>query len=779
MQDLEPKRTSTVLNTRDELLISLLASEAVVESRDFEIFSAEEVEELKKEEQILVSRLGAQEKKLSMEMKIRDAAVTLSKVNASHRKMSKQTEEQLEAANKRVDAAQKEFWRLSERANDTQKKLLQHRAGVLSFSVRRIEKQSARPDSGHDSGYTTPNHSVGAFSPTSTTSSILSSSRFDGAHFFAGHAESIVPKRRKTPSMTAADIASLEDKLKAATDSLNAASKKQAEMSRELSLLQLEKEEVETVMGMDLQSAEETIDALEKELPRFEQLEDDLHGLQREKEEWLIEKRDLESRIQDSHAQGDAQAQNLLQQTRSDLHTQLQQRDEEIRELRSQMAAAESQWATERRELEDEKLDDMARLQEEMDLVRAEDGITARELRADLEKAEVQLKELLRSRGHIPSNSSIVGLVSDVAAQIQALESRSSAQSQAQEEWDVLRRKLEDDVRSGLDRRESLARELETARQDREDSRRALRQMEDSIKDDSSRVMSMTSVTSSSSRVLSPIDTSDATKIIAALQPLWSILPSAEARASRADKNRNFRAGSPTSPISPKAPASSLSELDVRSLKILYDDARSLVHGPNVAPFSLDKFISRVKALLADDKALVERLIRFAQAHDMLKKNAERAQKLAQESNVALETYQKQVRTLEERNLAVASQQAEFQNELQELEATVERVEAEKLELETLAAEQAETCAQLTDANNTLSARALALAEEAASAPEMVKRQFDAQLSETKAALKAAQEDIDAMRNAEQSQSMALLDELNSMQTENGNLKAQLRSLKK
>lgn len=119
------------------------------------------------------------------------------------------------------------------------------------------------------------------------------------------------------------------------------------------------------------------------------------------------------------------------------------------------------------------------------------------------------------------------------------------------------------------------------------------------------------------------------------------------------------------------------------------------------------------------------------------------------------------------------------QNELQELEATVERVEAEKLELETLAAEQAETCAQLTDANNTLSARALALAEEAASAPEMVKRQFDAQLSETKAALKAAQEDIDAMRNAEQSQSMALLDELNSMQTENGNLKAQLRSLKK
>ena len=44
----------------------------------------------------------------------------------------------------------------------------------------------------------------------------------------------------------------------------------------------------------------------------------------------------------------------------------------------------------------------------------------------------------------------------------------------------------------------------------------------------------------------------------------------------------------------------------------------------------------------------MERLIRFAQAHDLLKKNAERAQKLAQDSNAALETYQRQVRTLEE-----------------------------------------------------------------------------------------------------------------------------------
>lgn len=37
-----------MLNIRDDLLISLLASEAIVDSRGYEILSAEEVEELKK-----------------------------------------------------------------------------------------------------------------------------------------------------------------------------------------------------------------------------------------------------------------------------------------------------------------------------------------------------------------------------------------------------------------------------------------------------------------------------------------------------------------------------------------------------------------------------------------------------------------------------------------------------------------------------------------------------------------------------------------------------------
>ncbi len=53
---------------------------------------------------------------------------------------------------------------------------------------------------------------------------------------------------------------------------------------------------------------------------------------------------------------------------------------------------------------------------------------------------------------------------------------------------------------------------------------------------------------------------------------------------------------------------------------------------------------------------------------------------------------------------------------------------------------------------------------------------MEAQLNEVRRQLKEAQEDIDAMRNTEQSQRIALLDELNSMQMDNTKLRAQLRA---
>ena len=109
----------------------------------------------------------------------------------------------------------------------------------------------------------------------------------------------------------------------------------------------------------------------------------------------------------------------------------------------------------------------------------------------------------------------------------------------------------------------------------------------------------------------------------------------------------------------------SLSEMDVRTLKMLYDSTKMQSRpgtpgSPSMSGFTIEAFVSRVQSLIADDRALIERLVRFAQAHDLLKKNAERAQKLAMDTSAALETYQKQVKVLEDRDSAISDKNAEL-----------------------------------------------------------------------------------------------------------------------
>ena len=115
---------------------------------------------------------------------------------------------------------------------------------------------------------------------------------------------------------------------------------------------------------------------------------------------------------------------------------------------------------------------------------------------------------------------------------------------------------------------------------------------------------------------------------------------------------------------------------------------------------------------------------------------------------------------------------------MQWLQDSVERLQAEKLDIETQAAEQAETCAQLSEANNQLSARALLMADEAASATDSVRKQLETQLADANSALSKAKEEVESVRYSQQTQQMALLEELNSVQTENTNLRAQLRAKK-
>lgn len=568
---------------------------------------------------------------------------------------------------------------------------MEHRAAVLSFSVKSMEsKLSPHAD---DSGYDSSNRST--LTSPATNFSVLSSpssSKFDGAHFFAGHAETVVPRRKLSPEAAANEILALQTKLNDAKEALKAAGQKQAQMTRELSMIKLEKQELETMAALD---REQQSDERDGELKRLtgekQEWERQKEGWAKknaewttQQEQWARQKEEWEMHQQERTRQKEEWArkhEDLIRQneqlarqneegarqnekwghTGKELETlqtkiaAIEAKKEEdeaqlravIEEREEEIEAMRRAWEEERQVWEDEKMEDLARLQEEFD---ARGNQQANE---ELENCLVSVQSIVKKHGIVlfARDNSLLGLLNGLGTHLETVHAKLQSYAKSEADWDLARRRLEDDVRSGFDKRESLARELDEIRRER-----------DSIRAKSPPQMANASLTDT-------ISSSEAARI---LQPIWAILPSPEARAAKfGASTRSYRTNSPTptpgTPIGPNTNLSSssgvitsLSDLDVRSLKALYD-TRNNSNTPSSSPstafpsqslqaFTLEAFAARVQALIADDRALIERLVRFAQAHDLLKKNAERAQKLAQDGTHALETYQKQVRTLEERN---------------------------------------------------------------------------------------------------------------------------------
>ncbi|KAH8989745.1 Up-regulated during septation-domain-containing protein [Lactarius akahatsu] len=701
-----PTNGGQLVNTRDALLLSLMSSEAMVDSRGYEILSAEEVEELKKEHTILSSRVGALQRKLATEIKIRDAAQNLARLNASSSStpsssthISRQSTTALETAERKVEAAQTELWRVQERAANVDRRLLEH------------------PCEEHDDG-------DGPLSPMSSVSGAGAlAPKFDGAHLFAGNAGAVVPgkprgararqREAEFEDARAAVEAELDDAraaAAAAADLADARAAAESELAQEQAALEQERERAIELEGR--------VAFLELELESSSRGNDDALRL-RERV------RALERELSDTV--GAAEAETAVWATEKATWAAERARfEQQEAQLTDDIENERSQWEQEREELAAQAKDQIAT---------AADG-----LRALVQRFDVPLF----------SRESGLGVLVD------ALQRHLEKQTQSAQEFEGL-------LTAEVEKRAAMSQELETAKEEIQ----TLRTRSPSSRPSSTQHPSEPRPTSSITFA------KDAAGFVAILQPLWATLPSPEARAARlSGATRPFRAGNGRSSPSlragtPGSPGPSISDLDVRALKSLYTpgtNTNGSSNGasaalPNSGPGTPGSPRSPVVdggglgpgtfSVEATDRALMERLIRFAQAHDLLKKNAERAQKLAQDSNAALETYQRQVRMLEEQ---LASSDG--------LQEQVDQLAAEKLAVEERAAEQAETLRQLTEANAVLSARALQLAEDAA----------------------AAQEELRAVNTAserEQTQRLALLEEINLVQTENGSLRQQLRALGK
>ncbi|KAL8998875.1 MAG: hypothetical protein Q9188_006014 [Gyalolechia gomerana] len=167
-------RSSGPLDPHDPVSMHLLMETAMGESQYYDILSIEELEELKRELNLLSSRIDAIKRKLVLENKIRDAAHSFNRLDSpsnrdsvrdgfgrspkGHRRsilgsrgslsdLLNKNDDELAASTRKCEELAQELWRLERRKQDLQRRLLEHTAGVLQVTHTGFLKNETPPQS--------------------------------------------------------------------------------------------------------------------------------------------------------------------------------------------------------------------------------------------------------------------------------------------------------------------------------------------------------------------------------------------------------------------------------------------------------------------------------------------------------------------------------------------------------------------------------------------------------------------------------------------------------
>src|SRR5277367_4695046 len=153
-------QSSMLLNVNDPIQVHLLVETALGDSKEFEILSPEEVDELKKQCRALSQRIDQTRQNLAIQSKYRDAAISMAKLYSSSDKKStdsgdarpkqrrsllgrnsgsdhvKEADMERIASERKCEELAQELWNLEKRLMEPQKRLLQHTAGILQMTHR-------------------------------------------------------------------------------------------------------------------------------------------------------------------------------------------------------------------------------------------------------------------------------------------------------------------------------------------------------------------------------------------------------------------------------------------------------------------------------------------------------------------------------------------------------------------------------------------------------------------------------------------------------------------
>ncbi|KAI8805034.1 hypothetical protein BJ742DRAFT_418356 [Cladochytrium replicatum] len=121
------------------MLIQLAVQEALLDTKRFPVLPETRYESYKKDLSELNKSMASLHTRLTTENRIREAALSLAKMNAGGGKeQARNAQEQLANASKKVDAVATELWKTAGRVMEIERHVLKHLAAVLRYEALRL-----------------------------------------------------------------------------------------------------------------------------------------------------------------------------------------------------------------------------------------------------------------------------------------------------------------------------------------------------------------------------------------------------------------------------------------------------------------------------------------------------------------------------------------------------------------------------------------------------------------------------------------------------------------
>ena len=752
------------------------------------------------EHSLLVNRLAILTNKLAVESKIRDAAVSISRLYTSKR-LSRQADDQLDSANRKVESVVNELNKIAKREAEVRTRILRHMAAVLGLMLRRMENpvyggpvsSSVPPRSPTPLPNGTDRDLLSPSSVASPTFSSLSSAirtavtaKFEGPHLFAGNKDAIIPHPRSpfaSPQLPGpqAGFPSLSPGYVAPS----------AVLSNSTTTLPYM---ISSNVDTQVQQLTEQLANSKAELKQHMDIIDSLQG----------EREDLQNKLQ----MMDTSNTRMQRQINADQQTRETQAQHELQSLQGEITQARKDL--DRHVKVSGDWEKQIRQQEED--FRAEKQSLLRSLRSTIQRHQssdsplspylpdpsqdldvpsflsIHLGTLLSEAGQ--AHTQALHQNEQLQEQIKTFQQISSDQSsQSSNELKQSKRQIEHLQKEKQDWAASLSqmgrekanldRALQEVEQQLENHRNlSLVQQKESEKQSSQRLAEAEQLSSrrtheweqerkalySRTEALQDElqeDRQDRATVGRALQQIWQDLPGEQALRARLALNESD---------------------DLARYKAAFLSTTSRPATGDRTSFSVERLAQGLEAVLASDQRLVSRLASQEDSAMAHKASAERAQKILQENNGKLQSYTVQVRQLEERIEVSGQKEVQMLERLNDLQIALEQSRSATKRSEGRVSEVEQRCSLLEkeklsqqtkpDDRQRMQRQIDELKEELT----VVCSATQAFFSIIEIASSQAQDELDELRNKESRQRVQLLDELSSLTEEASSLRTQLRA---